>query len=65
MHPKTLAKQRAPLQQGALSERLSKMPLGCTGYPDDLAKVVLFMAFDLTSYVGGIADYAAASPWQV
>jgi NAD(P)-dependent dehydrogenase (short-subunit alcohol dehydrogenase family) len=31
------------------------MPLGRTGYPDDLAKAVLFMASDLASYVSGTA----------
>jgi NAD(P)-dependent dehydrogenase (short-subunit alcohol dehydrogenase family) len=36
--PQTLAKQRELLQQGGLSERLGNMPLGRTGYPDDLAK---------------------------
>jgi hypothetical protein len=41
------------LQKGGLSERLSNMTLGRTGYPDDLAKAVLFMASDLASYVSG------------
>jgi NAD(P)-dependent dehydrogenase (short-subunit alcohol dehydrogenase family) len=49
----TLANQRELLQQGGLSERLGNMPLGRTGYPDDLAKAVLFMAFDLASYISG------------
>ena len=51
--PQTLAKQRELLQKGGLSERLGNMPLGRTGYPDDLAKAVLFMASDLASYVSG------------
>jgi NAD(P)-dependent dehydrogenase (short-subunit alcohol dehydrogenase family) len=51
--PQTLAKQRELLQQGGLAERLANMPLGRTGYPDDLAKAVLFMASDLASYVNG------------
>ena len=51
--PQTLAKQREILQKGGLSERLGNMPLGRTGYPDDLAKAVLFMASDLASYVSG------------
>jgi NAD(P)-dependent dehydrogenase (short-subunit alcohol dehydrogenase family) len=51
--PQTLAKQREILQKGRLSERLGNMPLGRTGYPDDLAKAVLFMASDLASYVSG------------
>jgi NAD(P)-dependent dehydrogenase (short-subunit alcohol dehydrogenase family) len=29
------------------------MPLGRPGFPDDLAKAVLFMASDLASYVSG------------
>jgi NAD(P)-dependent dehydrogenase (short-subunit alcohol dehydrogenase family) len=36
--PLTLAKQREMLQKGGLAEHLSDMPLGRTGYPDDLAK---------------------------
>ena len=48
-----LAKQRELLQKGGLAEHLGKMPLGRTGYPDDLAKAVLFMASDLASYVSG------------
>lgn len=51
--PETLARQRALLEKGGLREHLSKMPLGRTGYPDDLAKAVLFMASDLASYVSG------------
>ena len=46
-------KQRELLQKGGLAEHLGKMPLGRTGYPDDLAKAVLFMASDLASYVSG------------
>jgi NAD(P)-dependent dehydrogenase (short-subunit alcohol dehydrogenase family) len=51
--PQTLAKQRELLQKGGLAEHLSNMPLGRTGYPDDLAKAVLFMASDMASYVSG------------
>jgi NAD(P)-dependent dehydrogenase (short-subunit alcohol dehydrogenase family) len=51
--PLTVAKQRELLQKGGLAESLSKMPLGRTGYPDDLAKAVLFMASDMASYVSG------------
>lgn len=51
--PQTLAKQRELLQKGGLAEHLGKMPLGRIGYPDDLAKAVLFMASDLASYVSG------------
>jgi NAD(P)-dependent dehydrogenase (short-subunit alcohol dehydrogenase family) len=51
--PQTQAKQRELLQKGGLSEHLGNMPLGRTGFPDDLAKAVLFMASDLASYVNG------------
>jgi NAD(P)-dependent dehydrogenase (short-subunit alcohol dehydrogenase family) len=51
--PQTLAKQRELLQKGGLSDHLNNMPLGRTGFPDDLAKAVLFMASDLASYVSG------------
>jgi NAD(P)-dependent dehydrogenase (short-subunit alcohol dehydrogenase family) len=47
--PQTLARQRELLQKGGLVDHLSDMPLGRTGYPDDLAKAVLFMASDLAS----------------
>ena len=32
---------------------MSRMPLGRPGFPDDIAKAVLFMASDLASYVSG------------
>jgi NAD(P)-dependent dehydrogenase (short-subunit alcohol dehydrogenase family) len=51
--PLTLAKQSEMLQKGGLAEHLGNMPLGRTGYPDDLAKAVLFMASDMASYVSG------------
>ncbi|MBX5204686.1 SDR family oxidoreductase [Rhizobium sp. NZLR1] len=51
--PLTLAKQQELLEKGGLAEHLGNMPLGRTGYPDDLAKAVLFMASDLASYVNG------------
>ena len=51
--PQTLAKQRELLQKGGLAGHLSNMPLGRIGYPDDLAKAVLFMASDMASYVNG------------
>jgi NAD(P)-dependent dehydrogenase (short-subunit alcohol dehydrogenase family) len=51
--PQTLAKQRELLQKGGLAEHLSNMPLGRTGYPDDLAKAVLFLVSNMASYVSG------------
>jgi NAD(P)-dependent dehydrogenase (short-subunit alcohol dehydrogenase family) len=44
---------RAFAKRSGVSEHLSNMPLGQTGYPDDLAEAVLFMASDLASYVSG------------
>jgi NAD(P)-dependent dehydrogenase (short-subunit alcohol dehydrogenase family) len=41
------------LQKGSWAEHLGNMPQGRPGYPDDLAKAVLFMASDLASYVNG------------
>lgn len=36
-------------------EMLSKgMPMGRTGYPDDLAKAVLFLASDMAEYISGV-----------
>jgi len=32
----------------------SSMPMGRTGYPDDLAKAVLFLASDMAEYISGI-----------
>lgn len=51
--PQTLAKQRELMQKGGLAEHLSNMPLGRTGYPDDLAKAVLFLVSNMASYVSG------------
>lgn len=51
--PQTMAKQREMLEKGGIAEHLGNMPLGRTGYPDDLAKAVLFLASDMASYVNG------------
>ena len=50
---KTLEKQRKLFEKGGFAQAMSHMPLGRTGFPDDLAKAVLFMASDLASYVSG------------
>jgi NAD(P)-dependent dehydrogenase (short-subunit alcohol dehydrogenase family) len=45
---------RENLESGGLAQRLAgMMPMGRPGYPDDLAKAVLFLASDLASYVNG------------
>ena len=42
------------LEKGDLRRMLSEtMPLGRPGYPDDIAKAVLFMASELARYVSG------------
>jgi NAD(P)-dependent dehydrogenase (short-subunit alcohol dehydrogenase family) len=41
------------LEKGGFAQAMSHMPLGRPGFPDDLAKAVLFMASDLASYVTG------------
>jgi NAD(P)-dependent dehydrogenase (short-subunit alcohol dehydrogenase family) len=50
---KTLEKQRNALEKGGFAQVMMRMPLGRPGFPDDLAKAVLFMASDLASYVNG------------
>ena len=47
-------KMEAMLKAGAFGQMLSTMmPLGRPGWPDDLAKAVLFLSSDLSSYVSG------------
>ena len=51
---KTREKMEAMLKAGAFGQMLSTMmPLGRPGWPDDLAKAVLFLSSDLSSYVSG------------
>jgi NAD(P)-dependent dehydrogenase (short-subunit alcohol dehydrogenase family) len=51
---KTQEKLRELFEKGGLAQRFqNQMPMGRVGFPDDLAKTVLFMASDLASYVSG------------
>jgi NAD(P)-dependent dehydrogenase (short-subunit alcohol dehydrogenase family) len=42
------------VDSGAFAQMLTQMmPLGRPGYPDDIAKAVLFLASEMASYISG------------
>jgi NAD(P)-dependent dehydrogenase (short-subunit alcohol dehydrogenase family) len=49
----TRAKLEAVVKSGSFAQMLMKLPLGRPGWPDEIAKAVLFLASDMASYISG------------
>jgi NAD(P)-dependent dehydrogenase (short-subunit alcohol dehydrogenase family) len=51
--------------QGFVDFQVSAIPLGCVGIPDEVAKAVVFLASDDSSFVNGIELFVDGGMAQV